>query len=276
MDVDIDHLKSWIGRTEEVSDILSARLADGFAATLDQDRTFKVGDEAPLCLHWCLAPPTVPERMTGPDGHPARGGFLPPVPLPRRMWAGGALAFHAPLRIGDTVTRRSTIADVTLKTGRSGPLCFVTVNHEIATARGTAIEERHDIVYREITPTPPLPAPAEPGPAPDESVSVAATPLLLFRYSALTFNGHRIHYDRDYVVNEELYPGLVVHGPLQATLLIHLAERMLGSVRKVDYRGVGPLFDGGRFTVNARRTDGGVDAWTAADNGRATMKAECA
>ncbi|UOM32929.1 MaoC family dehydratase N-terminal domain-containing protein [Acuticoccus sp. I52.16.1] len=273
MDVDTEHLKTWIGRTEEVSDHLSVRLADAFAATLDQERTYALGDEAPLCLHWCLAPPTVPQRATGPDGHPARGGFLPPVPLPRRMWAGGALTFRAPLAIGDVVTRRSTITDVALKVGRTGPLCFVTVDHEIVTARGTAIEERQDIVYREMAPTPLPPAPTEPGPAADASETVAATPLLLFRYSALTFNGHRIHYDRPYATEEEGYPGLVVHGPLQATLLAQLAARTLGGITQMDYRGVGPLFDGDRFTVNVARTEAGLDAWTAAENGRATMKA---
>ena len=210
--MDIDHLKTWIGRTEEATDTLTVRLADAFAATLDRADTYAEGDEAPLCLHWCLAPPTVPESATGPDGHPARGGFLPPVPLPRRMWAGGKLTFHAPLQVGDTVARRSRIDDVALKTGRSGTLCFVTVMHEIVSPRGTAIEERQDIAYREITPTGPLAAPSEPGPEPDVAEHFEASPLLLFRYSALTFNGHRIHYDRTYAVEEELYPGLVVHG----------------------------------------------------------------
>ncbi len=196
------------------------------------------------------------------------------MPLPRRMWAGGALTFRAPLKVGDTVTRRSTIADVTLKTGRSGPLCFVSVDHEILTERGTAIQERQDIVYREMAPTPMPPAPSEPGPVADTSETVSATPLLLFRYSALTFNGHRIHYDRPYVTDEEGYPGLVVHGPLQATLIVQLAARVLGGVSEVAYRGVGPLFDGDNFTVNVKRTEGGLDGWTAAENGRATMKAE--
>lgn len=277
MDLDIDHLKSWVGRTEEARDVLSSRLADGFAATLDLSERYAEGDEAPLCLHWCLAPPMVPSGETGPDGHPARGGFLPPVPLPRRMWAGGEMTFHEPLRVGDEVTRRSRIEDVAMKEGRSGRLCFVTVRHEIATDRGTAIEERQDIVYRDMTPggTPPPPKPGDEAPSGELTRSVAATPLLLFRYSALTFNGHRIHYDRSYCIEEEGYPGLIVHGPLQATLLVHLAAEYLGRPPQTfAYRGVSPLFDGGAFSVNVAADGAGAKGWTVSADGRRTMTAE--
>lgn len=279
VDVDIEHLKTWIGRTEEAEDTITPRLVAAFDATLET-RTGG-GDAASLAIHWCLAPPIVPVSATGPDGHPARGGFLPPVPLPRRMWAGGELAFHDPLRVGDDVHRRSRIEDVALKQGRSGRLCFVTVRHEISTARGLAIDERQDIVYRdagpagtagkgdnraqEATPT----APAE------HSRTVLASPLLLFRYSALTFNGHRIHYDVDYCREEEGYPGLVVHGPMQATMLLHLAAEAIGRTPSVfSYRGVSPLFDGDVFSVNAVGEDAGLRLWAADSAGRQTMQAK--
>ena len=155
----------------------------------------------------------------GPDGHPARGGFLPPVPLPRRMWAGGELEFFDTLRVGDEVTRTSRIAEVTMKTGSTGVLCFVSVDHLVTTPRGTAIRERQDIVYRDVSTAAAAPAkPAAPPPTAQHRESHMADPVLLFRYSALTFNGHRIHYDRDYVTKVEGYPGLIFHGPMQAAL----------------------------------------------------------
>jgi 3-methylfumaryl-CoA hydratase len=214
----------------------------------------------------------------GSDGHPARGGFLPPVPLPRRMWAGGQIEFIDPLRVGDTVTRSSRISDVTMKTGSTGALCFVSVDHTITTPRGTAIRERHDIVYRDIAPAgdakaAPAPTPA-PAPAAKHRESHMADPVLLFRYSALTFNGHRIHYDRDYVTKVEGYPGLIVHGPLQASLLIEFAAKLRGGKppAKFVYRGVSPLFDGAEFSVNGNETAAGLEVWTANAAGVPTMK----
>src|SRR5579883_3241839 len=147
--VDIAHLQTWVGRTESQSDMATGRLIEGLIATLDIARYFpsSVG-QAPLTLHWCLAPPIKPMAEIGPDGHPKRGGFLPPVPLPRRMWAGGRFTFHAPLRVGEAITRTSTIADVSVKQGRAGALCFVLVRHEISGPSGPALIEEHDIVYR--------------------------------------------------------------------------------------------------------------------------------
>ena len=179
------------------------------------DRRAEAGDAAPFTVHWCLAQPVFPMSELGPDGHPDRGGFLPPVPLPRRMWAGGELEFFEPLRVGDEVTRTSRIADVTMKTGSTGVLCFVSVEHLITTPRGIAIRERQDIVYRDMSTTQPA-APAKappPPPVAKHRESHMADPVLLFRYSALTFNGHRIHYDRDYVTKVEGYPGLIVPRP---------------------------------------------------------------
>ena len=272
---DIDHLRQWIGRTQDASDVITAQLVKGLRATLFLDIGNPVeGDIAPFTTHWCLAQPVAPMSEIGPDGHPARGGFLPPVPLPRRMWAGGQIEFIDPLRVGDTVTRASRISDVTLKSGSTGALCFVSVEHTITTPRGVAIKERHDIVYRDIAPAgEPAKAPP-PAPAGKHRESHMADPVLLFRYSALTFNGHRIHYDRDYVTKVEGYPGLIVHGPLQASLLIEFAAKLRGGKppARFVYRGVNPLFDGAEFSVNGNETDSGLDVWTANAAGAATMK----
>ncbi|MGA7941919.1 MAG: MaoC family dehydratase N-terminal domain-containing protein, partial [Bradyrhizobium sp.] len=210
----------------------------------------------------------------GPDGHPARGSFLPPVPLPRRMWAGGELEFFDTLRVGDEVTRSSRIKDVTMKTGSTGVLCFVSVDHELTTPRGTAIRERHDIVYRDVTPAQAAPAkPAAPPPVAQHRETHFADPVLLFRYSALTFNGHRIHYDRDYVTKVEGYPGLIFHGPMQAALQIEFAAKLRSIVpKKFAYRGVQPLFEGSEFSVNANEIASGLETWTANSAGQPTMK----
>lgn len=273
MEIDVDHLRSWIGRTETATDLVTVRLANGLQATLG-DPPLEEGDAAPPAIQWCLAPPMVPAAEIGPDGHPARGGFLPPVPLPRRMWAGGSLRFHAPILVGDQVERRSRIADVTVKAGRTGTLCFVAVDHEYVTPRGLAVAERHDIVYRDAATGPARTAPVE-TPAPQWRESVMADPVLLFRYSALTFNGHRIHYDRRYAMEVEGYDGLIVHGPLQATLLLRLAGRVKERPpASFSFRGVNPLFDGGAFTVAAAETADGLRLWTARASGEATMIAD--
>jgi len=270
---DLDHLRQWIGRSTEASDIVTAQLVKGLRATLFLPvGEPKAGDAAPFTVHWCLAPAVVPASELGPDGHPSRGGFLPPVPLPRRMWAGGELEFVDTLRVGDEVTRTSRIKDVTLKTGSTGTLCFVSVDHEHTTKRGIAIRERHDIVYRDVTPAQAAPAKAAPPPAQHRETHFA-DPVLLFRYSALTFNGHRIHYDRDYVTKVEGYPGLIFHGPMQAALQIEFAAKLRSIVpKKFAYRGVQPLFEGSEFSVNANETAEGLETWTANSVGQPTMK----
>ena len=166
--------------------------------------------------------------MLGPDGHPTRGGFLPPVPLPRRMWAGGELEFFEPLRVGDDSKRTSRITDVTIKTGSTGTLCFVSVEHIVSTPRGMALRERQDIVYRDMGGAAPSAKAPPPAPVAKHRESHVSDPVLLFRYSALTFNGHRIHYDRDYVTKVEGYPGLIFHGPLQAALIVEFAAKLHG------------------------------------------------
>jgi 3-methylfumaryl-CoA hydratase len=276
--LDLDHLRQWIGRTEKKTDIVTAHLVAGLRSALFLDvGKPKDGDAAPFTAHWCLTLPVVPLSEVGPDGHPNRGGFLPPVPLPRRMWAGGAINFVEPLRVGDVVTRTSTIKDLTLKEGSTGLLCFVSVDHLIKTPRGVAVREFHDIVYREMPASGQNATPAKPPAAPaaaQHSERHLADPVLLFRYSALTFNGHRIHYDRDYVTRVEGYPGLIVHGPLQAALLIELAARLNGGRAPTTfvYRGLQPLFDGSEFSVNASDISTGLELWTANAKGEPTMK----
>ena len=246
-------------------------------ATLFQDiGEPKTGDAAPWTTHWCLAQPVFPMSMLGPDGHPTRGGFLPPVPLPRRMWAGGEIEFLEALRVGDESTRTSRISDVTMKTGSTGALCFVSVEHIVTTPRGIAIRERQDIVYRDIGGAAPAAAAKAPPPAPvaKHRESHVSDPVLLFRYSALTFNGHRIHYDRDYVTRVEGYPGLVFHGPLQAALIVEFAAKLRGGMppKKFSYRGLQPLFEGTEFSINASETGAGMELWVANAEGQPTMK----
>lgn len=273
--LDLPHLKSWIGKTRSVTDTITPRLAASLAAILDEPVEFAEGDAAPAGIHWCLAPDIAPMSGLGPDGHPARGGFLPPVPLPRRMWAGGRLRFHGSFRVGERIRRDSIIRDVEAKSGRSGALCFVTVAHEYHGAAGLVLSEEHDIVYREIAPTV-LPEPPAAPARGEIRAEVEATPVLLSRYSAVTFNGHRIHYDRDYARDEELYPGLIVHGPLQATYLLRMARDAFGGLpARFDFRGRSPLFDGEAFSLEARRDgDDRLVLWVAARNGAVTLEAE--
>lgn len=276
--LDVAHLKTWIGRTMEVRDLVTPRLIEGFRATFAPHLADVAPGDAPLALHWCLAPPAAPMAELGPDGHPARGGFLPPVPLPRRMWAGGSLETLAPLKDGDTVIRTSRVADLSVKEGRTGTLCFVNVDYEFSTPRGPAIRERHDIVYREAAPAGTQP-PAKPAPHDirrgDLVWAVDASPVLLFRYSALTFNGHRIHYDYPYVTDVEGYAGLVVHGPLQASLLFNLAAAIGGAPpRLFKYRGLSPLIGGQRFEIHGRRNaDATAECWTQDSSGVINMTA---
>ncbi|MGV7215974.1 FAS1-like dehydratase domain-containing protein [Bradyrhizobium sp. UFLA05-112] len=278
--LDIDHLRQWIGRTQEATDTVTAQLVKGLRATLFQEiGEPKKGDAAPFTVHWCLAQPVSPMSMLGPDGHPTRGGFLPPVPLPRRMWAGGEIEFIDALRVGDESTRISRIADVVVKTGSTGTLCFVAVEHTITSPRGVAIRERQDIVYRETTSGQPATAKGPPPPPKAQHREThVSDAVLLFRYSALTFNGHRIHYDRDYVTKVEGYPGLIFHGPLQAALITEMAAKLRGgkAPKKFSYRGVQPLFDGTEFSVNANETDAGLELWTANAEGQPTMKGTAA
>ena len=254
-------LESWIGRTESREDVVTPVPIAALAATLDyQPQIPDLGDALPPLWHWLYFLPISRLTEAGPDGHPARGSFLPPVPLPRRMWAGSRVDFHRPLRVGATLSRSSRVIGITSKEGRAGPLVFVVVRHEILDQQGVAITEEHDIVYRR-NPQPGDPAPG-PHPAPGKATwvrEIAPDPVLLFRYSALTFNSHRIHYDRRYAMEVEGYPGLVVHGPLLATLLLDLVRRNLPQavVLRFVFRAVSPLFDDAPFTVCGKPADDG-------------------
>ena len=273
---DLDRLKAWIGRRTQVEDDVTQRLVDGYRATFAPHLAPVGAAEAPLGCHWCLTPTIAPMSELGPDGHPAKGLLLPPVPLPRRMWAGGELETLAPLRVGDHVTRKSTIADIALKQGRSGSLCFFTIRHEFSTARGLAIRERQDLVFREAaSPGAAPPQTPPPGRPASHASGVDPTPVMLFRYSAITFNGHRIHYDEPYATKVEGYEGLVVHGPLQATLLLNLAAVIGGRAPlRFAYRALAPLIGGRRFEVRGRASDGAIDCWTAGPSGQMHMQAE--
>lgn len=268
-------LKSWIGRGWERQDMIDDRLLAEFRATLSPHLASV--DAVPPGLFWCLCPDIVPPEQLGGDGHSRLGLFMPEVGLPRRMWAGGELTCHSTFQPGDRVTKRSTIADIAMKSGKSGDLCFITVNNEYRALDRLIVGERQDIVYRAAPSTagagalgPKMTSP------PAGSWQVEATPTLLFRYSAMTFNGHRIHYDHPYATGVEGYAGLVVHGPLQATLLLNRAAQELGRFpRSFSYRGLSPLICGQTFFVDASASENGsCMVQSIAADGTVTMRGE--
>ncbi len=276
---ELTHLQGWIGRSETLEDDLTIAPVRAMSATLDRDDPTPMrGDALPPMWHWLYFLPHHPQREIGPDGHAKRGGFLPPVPLPRRMWAGGRLHFNPsnPLTLGDSVTRHSVIESVTHKSGRTGDLVFVVVNHTISNARGMAVTEAHDIVYRAAAlPTDPTPEPTVARTDADWRREITPDDVLLFRYSALTFNGHRIHYDRRYVTTVEGYPGLIVHGPLIATMLVDLVRRHASDqwISGFQFKAVRPTFDLNPFHINAKpHADGRtIDVWANDHDGYLTM-----
>lgn len=277
-ELNVDHLRSWISKQETAHDQVTQFPIAALSATLDRDDPApRAGDPLPPLWHWLYFLPAARQSILGPDGHPARGGFLPPVPLPRRMWAGGRFTFHQPLCVDEAITRTSTIQDVTIKHGRNGALCFVLVRHEVFGQNGLALVEEHDIVYRDMPQ--PNEAPAAPRPVRTDDVwqrEIHPSEPLLFRYSALTFNSHRIHYDRRYVTETEGYPGLIVHGPLIATLLMDLLRRNTDrSVSTFRFRALSPLFDIAPFSVHgAPDATGGAALWARNPTGHLAMEAE--
>ncbi|MCU1729345.1 MaoC family dehydratase N-terminal domain-containing protein [Pseudomonas sp. 7P_10.2_Bac1] len=246
-----NELSTWIGRTEQIHDHLSLNLVTRIAATLGE-RVPQAGEPLPVLWQWCFFQPAVEAGGLGGDGHPARGGFLPAAHNRNRMWAGGRFEFFTPLKVGADATRLSTITNVQEKHGRTGSLLFVTVQHDYLQDGQLAIREEQDIVYRE--PTPPKLAGGAPLPTGTWEESVAPDPTLLFRYSAVTFNGHRIHYDWPYATQVEGYPGLVVHGPLIATLALRAFCRAHpdARLRRFAYRGLRPLIAPQPFVVGGR------------------------
>ena len=278
MSQDLEKLKDWIGQRESDVDYVTIPAVHRLAATLDRDDPMpRAGDVLPTGWHSILFPRIVRQSQIGPDGHPQRGDFLPPVPLPRRMFAGKRIRFHAPLAVGDEVRRESTIQDVTLKQGRTGQMVFVTVKTDIVSPRGLAITEEQDIVYRG-EPEPGAPAPA-PQPAPGKAVwshTVTPDPVLLFRYSALTFNGHRIHYDHPYVTQVEKYPNLVMNGGLTTLLVFELARANAKSALTfISSRNVRPLFVNRAISLCGEPSGDGKTAklWAQDDTGALALDA---
>lgn len=258
MSINLNHLQEWVGRQEQAQDQVYPTPVRALALTLDTDPGALLKKPLRPLWHWLYFLPLNPLSEAGTDGHTARGGFLPPVPLPRRMWAGSEIRFHDPIAIGDSLKRKSTIQSVEHKKGRSGDLLFVTVNHQIYRQHTLCIDELHHIVYRD------LPAADAPHPVPPAATqqaqwsrTVTPDPVLLFRYSALTFNSHRIHYDAPYTIEHEGYPGLVVHGPLIATLLMDLLHEHLPGrrVEQLQFRAISPVFTPQSFSLHGRLED---------------------
>jgi len=274
---------AWIGRTETRMDRLDAGMATRWLAMLDRD--VAADGVMPQAIHWALCLPDAPTAQLGPDGHPLRDdspdSFLPPVPLPRRMWASSKVAFLAPLKIDDTITRTSKVLSVTAKSGGSGDLVFVEVEHQTNTQDGPAVREVQSIVYRGAAPAGSAPVPPPPGPDPfdptgwDAHRTLMPTEPLLFRFSALTFNSHRIHYDLPYATAEEGYRGLVVHGPLTATKLLQLAQAELGdnALTSFAFRGTSPAICGEALHLVMRGQEGIIELGAFASDGRQVMAA---
>lgn len=270
-------LHQWLGKTEVTTDTIDARQANLMAATMGAAQILKVGDNLPPLWHWIYFLRALPSEDLGRDGHPKLGGFLPPVDLPRRMWAGGRFEFSTPLLLGDVATKTSRIEAIKLKAGRSGALCFVTVSHEITVSDRVCLREEHDIVYRQ-DPTPDAPR-VLPALAPEDADwhrHITTGPVTLFRYSALTFNGHRIHYDREYCREVEGYPDLVVHGPLIATQLAGLADetRPDQKMRSFNFRALAPIFDTAPYSIEGKAKADASQLWAKNPDNTLAMQAE--
>ena len=276
--VDIDHLRKWIGKIDNVTDYVTPIVEQRYRATLNMDiGNPKDGDPVTSGLHWMLGWNLVKNDELGVDSHPALGEFLPPVPLPRRMWAGSEIKVLKPIRVGDKVVKQSTVADIQVKEGRTGLLCFVTAEYNFLVNNEVTINEKHNIVYRDISKSgggsgysKDIPEKA------DLSEKIFMHPTILFRYSAVGFVGHRIHYDHPYTVNEENYPGLIVHGPLQATYLLRAAEKLMGKqVKSFTHKVMAPVFADSEYMVGVdKMDDGSVSCWGATKEFGVTMRAE--
>ena len=276
--VDIDHLRKWIGKIDNVTDYVTPIVEQRYRATLNMDiGNPKDGDPVTSGLHWMLGWNLVKNDELGVDSHPALGEFLPPVPLPRRMWAGSEIKVLKPIRVGDKVVKQSTVADIQVKEGRTGLLCFVTAEYNFLVNDEVTINEKHNIVYRDISKSgggsgysKEIPEKA------DLSEKIFMHPTILFRYSAIGFVGHRIHYDHPYTVNEENYPGLIVHGPLQATYLLRAAEKLMGKqVKSFTHKVMAPVFANSEYMVGVdKMDDGSVSCWGATKEFGVTMRAE--
>jgi len=257
MALNVTHLQQWLGKTEHRQDKLTIFPMQALAATLERAHSaFDTGSAIPPLWHWAYFLTPSPQSQLAQDGHAKKGDFLPPVPLPRRMWAGGRFHFHQPLSIGQQAQRKSKIKGIDHKQGRGGDLVFVCVQHQFSVNEALAFTEEHDIVYRDHPAPSATPAKTTQAPATaDFHREFTPDPMLLFRYSALTFNSHRIHYDREYATNTEGYPGLIVHGPLLATLLVELVQEKLPtfSLGNFEFRAMHPVYDTHSFVVCGKR-----------------------
>ena len=276
MTVDVQKYQAWVGRTEESEDWITPTTVRGVQAMFDMEPVAKAGDPLPPGWHFFYNNPIAPASQLGRDGHPKRGGFLPPVELPRRMWAGSKLAFNAPLRVGDTLKRSSEILSVQGKTGSTGSLVFVGVRHTLRSSSGGETVDEQRIVYREDPKDGANAAPAKKPALPEGaefSVSSSPDPVMLFRFSALTFNGHRIHYDHPYVTGVEGYPGLVVHGPLIALSMLQAftAKHPGVTVRGFDFTPKSPITVPMEMTAQGRKTANGWDLWMLAGGAVASV-----
>ena len=277
-EINLEHLQSWIGKTQTDVDQIALRHARLMAATVDYANPQRIaeGKSLPPLWHWTYFLEGRPASELGRDGHPARGGFLPPVPLPNRMWAGGRVSFLAPVRLGDLVHKESSILKVDHKRGRSGDLVFVTVLHELKSTQGELlIREEHDIVYKNSSPQGAPKKTLVPAPSTQFNKTITPNSTMLFRYSALTFNGHRIHYDLDYCRDVEGYRNLVIHGPLTATLLAAYAEET-GNAQVVDftYRALSPALIGDSITLRANAEGKHLALYATLEDGTICMQAE--
>ena len=279
VDIDINELKTWIGNEEITYDEVSINLERRFRATLDEDPGMpQKGERASSGIHWALAPSVVKSSLLGKDSHPKKGEFLPPIPLPRRMWAGCQTKFFNPLLIGDEIKKKSTVFDINLKNGKSGLLCFVRTKYEFYVNNKLAIEEFHDIVYRDHIKEEKKLENINFLPFPDAvyKEKIHTHPTMLFRYSAITFNGHRIHYDYPYTTQEEGYKDLVFHGPLQATLMLRAAEKYKKKrLIHFSHRGVAPVYANEDLSIIIKnKPDGNLNCFTSTKGAGMTMKAE--
>ena len=275
-----EEIKSWLGHEIEQKDIIDSNRVRAMGALLDRDNLlFEYGTPLPPCWHWAFCLDTTPQSKLGMDGHPKKGGFLPDLGLPRRMWAGSRLKFHYSPEIGSSITKKSKISSITPKSGKSGKLVFILVKHDWYVDGVKFIEEEQDIVYRDITRTGQTSKGVSPVKKSAEwSMNVTPDSALLFRYSAVTFNSHRIHYDRPYCLNEEGYPGLVVHGPLIATILIEFFQTNNPNaiIKEFSFRAVSPLFEGQTFSVNGckEKDNGWYDVWAENSQGSLATKGQ--
>ena len=275
-EIDIEFLRRWVGRERVVEDHLSPFPARALAAALDRSQTLGEGEALPPAWQWLYFLDSPAASATGQDGHPSLGEFLPPAPLPRRMWAAGAFEVKRPLCLGQTATKTTRIVSVDAKSGKTGNLVFVNLEHRIEQAGQLCVREDQNLVYREQPTAPQLLPPGEAAPQDvDWTRIITPDPVLLFRYSALTYNGHRIHYDRQYAVEREFYPALVVHGPLLASLVLELIAAQLPQEQVLEYRfrAVRPTFDTHPFRVCGRRQGKTLQLWTQDHEGMLCMTA---